>query len=86
MPNVVRIHGRVHMSFVLMWKIKCRKKGISAVIIIFFSHWRKTIWENSSRPLRSRAFQVNICHVIIYCSSLYASLSNILRSVRTEWC
>ena len=33
------------------------------------------IWENCSRPLRTRAVQVNICHVVIHCSSLYAMIS-----------
>ena len=77
MPNVIGMQGSVYMSFTLLQKIKCRETGIS--VVIFFSFAKspvvKTTCENCSRSLRSRAFQLNICHVFIHCSSSYASLS-----------
>lgn len=59
--------------------------GITVVFLFFFSFAKppvvKTTWENCSRPLRSYRK-----YYVIHCSSLYASLSDILGSVRTEWC
>ena len=71
------------------WNVVKREYQQLLLFSLFFSFARppvvKTIWENCSRPLRSRAFQVNIYHVVIHCSSLCASLSNSLCWITAHW-
>ena len=70
-PNMVVVHGRAHISFMLILKTKYYIINKECQLLSFRIckiSGGENLLGKQSRPRRFRGLQVNICHVVIYSS------------------
>ena len=83
-PNMVVVHGRLHISFMSIQKTKYYVINQECQLFFFRireisgANYNKHLLGNQSQPWRFHQIQVRVYHVVIYSSSPCPLISNVL--------